>query len=151
MKEKINYLTKSGIFGLVVADALGVPYEFESRRFCDENPMIDMIGYGTYNQAPGTWSDDSSMALATLDGLINSFELDCDEQFHINNFSKIINYEDIMEKFVAWLFDGEYTPYGEVFDHGNTTYKALANYKFKNCEAILSGGKGEKDNGNGSL
>ena len=33
MKEKINFLTKSGIFGLVVADALGVPYEFESRRF----------------------------------------------------------------------------------------------------------------------
>ena len=53
MKEKINYLTKSGIFGLVVADALGVPYEFESRRFCDENPMIDMIGYGTYNLPKG--------------------------------------------------------------------------------------------------
>ncbi|MDO5819043.1 MAG: ADP-ribosylglycohydrolase family protein [Methanobrevibacter sp.] len=44
---------------MVVADALGVPYEFSSRGFCNENPMTDMIGFGTYNQRPGTWSDDS--------------------------------------------------------------------------------------------
>lgn len=151
MKEKINFTIKSGIFGLVVADALGVPYEFKPREFCDEEPMTDMIGYGTYNQKPGTWSDDSSMALATVDGLINSFEIDCDEDDCIGNFSKIINYEDIMERFASWLFDAEYTPYGVVFDHGNTTYKAIANYKYYNCEPIQSGGKGEKDNGNGSL
>ena len=28
-----------------------------------------MEGYGTYNMPPGTWSDDSSMALATLDSI----------------------------------------------------------------------------------
>ena len=150
-RDKINNLIKSGIFGLVVADALGVPYEFNSREYCDANPMTDMIGYGTYNQEPGTWSDDSSMALATLDGLTNSFEFDFDEGFYISNFSKIINYADIMEKFASWLFDGEYTPYGEVFDHGATTFKGIANYKFENCEPILSGAKGERDNGNGSL
>lgn len=151
MKEKINHAIKSGVFGLVVADALGVPYEFKKRPYCDEMPMEDMIGYGTYNQPPGTWSDDSSMALATVDGLINSFEIECDEENHISNFSKLINYEDIMVKFADWLFKGDYTPYGKVFDHGTTTYKGIANYKFHNCEPILSGAKGEKDNGNGSL
>lgn len=151
MKSKINHSIKSGMFGLVVADALGVPYEFTKRPFCEEEPMEDMIGYGTYNQAPGTWSDDSSMALATVDGLINSFEIDCDDDKCIGNFSKIINYEDIMERFAAWLFDAEYTPYGVVFDHGNTTYKAIANYKYHNCEPLLSGCKGERDNGNGSI
>lgn len=149
MNDK-HYLIKSGIFGLVVADALGVPYEFRSREYCDENPMTDMIGYGTYNQEPGTWSDDSSMVLATLDGLTNSI-IECGEDFHISDFSKIINYDDIMEKFCNWSFKEEYTPYGNVFDIGNATQKALYAYHFKGCDTLLCGGIGEKDNGNGSL
>ncbi|WP_208600524.1 ADP-ribosylglycohydrolase family protein [Streptobacillus ratti] len=28
-----------------------------------------MVGYGTHNQPAGTWSDDTSMLLATLDSL----------------------------------------------------------------------------------
>ena len=55
-----------GIMGLVVGDALGVPVEFEER---DSFQVTDMIGYGTYRQPPGTWSDDSSMALATLESM----------------------------------------------------------------------------------
>lgn len=55
-----------GIMGLVVGDALGVPVEFKKR---DTFHVTDMIGYGTYNQPPGTWSDDSSMTLATLESI----------------------------------------------------------------------------------
>ena len=40
-----------GIIGLVVGDALGVPVEFKGR---DTYNVTDMIGYGTYNQPPGT-------------------------------------------------------------------------------------------------
>ncbi len=40
-----------GIMGLVVGDALGVPVEFKQR---DTYEVTDMIGYGTYNQPPGT-------------------------------------------------------------------------------------------------
>lgn len=43
------------VMGLVVGDALGVPAEFKAR---DTFRVDDMIGYGTYNQPPGTWSDD---------------------------------------------------------------------------------------------
>ena len=55
------------IMGLVVGDALGVPVEFKQR---DTFTVTDMIGYGTYNQPPGTWSDDSSLTLATMESII---------------------------------------------------------------------------------
>lgn len=55
--------------GLVIGDALGVPVEFASRDELKENPVTDMIGYGTHNQPAGTWSDDSSMAVATMEWL----------------------------------------------------------------------------------
>ncbi len=51
-----------GVFGLCIGDALGVPVEFKSRSCLAKNPVKDMIGYGTHNQPPGTWSDDSSLA-----------------------------------------------------------------------------------------
>lgn len=44
------------VMGLIVGDALGVPVEFKAR---DTFHVDDMIGYGTYNQPPGTWSDQS--------------------------------------------------------------------------------------------
>ena len=63
----MNQLKKkyaASIMGLVIGDALGVPVEFVSR----DNPITDMIRYGTHNQPAGTWSDHSSMAVATMAG-----------------------------------------------------------------------------------
>ena len=153
MDDKRKYLIKSGIFGLVVADALGVPYEFKSREKCDNKPMIDMIGYGTYGQPVGTWSDDSSLALATVDGLtssLKSFERNKDDEKANLDILELIDYEDIIQKFSNWFFDCEYTPYGEVFDYGGTTAFGICNFK-KGCEPILCGGNETSDNGNGSL
>ena len=53
------------ILGLVVGDALGVPVEFKYRKELKENPVTDMRAYGTHHQPAGTWSDDSSMMIAT--------------------------------------------------------------------------------------
>ena len=115
--RKLNI--ESGILGLVVGDALGVPHEFNPRVHFDENPVTDMVGYGTYNLPPGTWSDDSSLTLATLDSLANG-----------------LDYNDIMEKFLSWYKDAEYTPYDEVFDIGGTTRIAISN--FNNAKYALS-------------
>lgn len=123
------------MYGFVVADALGVPAEFKSRSSLSEKPIVDMIGYGTHNMPEGTWSDDTSMVLATQDS-INSCEK--------------IDYDDIMNKFVAWYNKGEYTTDGKVFDIGITTSKAIKNYSF-GINALKCGGAGERDNGNGSL
>ena len=43
-----------GMMGLVVGDALGVPYEFRSREQMKAESATDMIGYGTYNVPAGT-------------------------------------------------------------------------------------------------
>ena len=121
----MNSKLHDAILGLAIGDALGVPYEFEKRGtfLCTE-----MVGYGTHNQPEGTWSDDTSMVLATLDSLKS-------------NDGKIV-LKDMFERFNYWLLYGDYTAHGEVFDAGIATCKALQTGKSQT---------GEYDNGNGSL
>ena len=153
-KENSLLNIKSSILGLVVGDALGVPHEFNPRHVFDEDPVTDMVGYGTYNQAPGTWSDDSSMALATLDGLtdiLSNFDFDSDSSDSSNSSNSFdIDYDIIMDNFVSWLSGAKYTPYGEVFDVGGTTRIAILGYN-SGKSVVHSGLDGEHDNGNGSL
>ena len=99
--------------GVVVGDALGMPVQFVDRVELKNNPVETMEGYGTYNMPPGTWSDDSSMALATFDSIRDKGDID---------------YSDIMERFVRWNFYGEYTPAGKAFDQGNTCMEAICNF-----------------------
>ena len=121
-----------GIMGLIVGDAAGVPVEFRPR---DTFNVTDMIGYGTYNQPPGTWSDDSSMTLATVESMARL---------------GAISPRDIMNNFARWLYENEFTPYEEVFDIGYTTRVAVSNYK-AGIDPKFCGGKKINDNGNGSL
>lgn len=127
----------SAIMGLVVGDALGVPVEFMSREDLKSNPVRGMRGYGTYNQPPGTWSDDSSMVVATMEWIVETKEPPLD-------------YVQLMDKFSQWLMYGEYTPYGDTFDCGISTNRAIMNYG-RGMQPTECGGKTEYDNGNGSL
>lgn len=126
------------MMGLIIGDALGVPVQFMYREEIARRPqglVKGMEGYGTYNMPKGTWSDDGSMALATLDSIREK---------------KGIDLEDIMKKFVDWELKGRYTQYGEAFDQGNTCSQAIYNYI--NGESLDSCGMtGERSNGNGSL
>lgn len=126
---------KSGMYGLIVGDALGVPVEFKSRKEIAINPVTNMRGHGTHNQPAGTWSDDSSMALATLDSIKKEDG---------------INTDSIMENFAKWCLRGEYTPFNDVFDIGIATRNAIISYG-QGMEPLKCGGAGEYDNGNGSL
>lgn len=126
---------KDGIIGLIIGDALGVPVEFSYRETLKKNPVTGMRGYGTYNMPPGTWSDDSSMTIATMYSILNK---------------KCIDYADIMDEFCKWAFEGKHTPHGERFDIGNTTSRGLDRYR-KGEEPLKSGGTSTHDNGNGSL
>ena len=74
----------SGIMGLVVGDALGVPVEFNRR---DSFHVTDMIGYGTYDLPPGTWSDDSSMTLATVESIARLGHISTDEMTSCRTFT----------------------------------------------------------------
>lgn len=91
MTDNRDYIAGS-IWRLIVGDALGVPVEFKSRGYLEDYPVTGMMEYGTHEQPKGTWSDDSSMMLCTLDSLCRG-GIDCD---------------DIMARFAAWLFAGEY-------------------------------------------
>lgn len=122
----------NGIMGLVVGDALGVPFEFQRR---DSYKATDMVGYGTHQQLPGTWSDDSSLTLATMESIIRR---------------KTIDLDDIMNNFTRWLFDKEFTACGEVFDVGNTTAAAIIAYRTGQTHR-LPNLCGIRNNGNGAL
>ena len=139
---------KSGIIGAIVGDALGLPVQFIPREYRDEDPVTDMRGNGAFGKPAGSWSDDSSLILATVDGLSASLkELDDAEDLSLN---EIIDYEIIMKNFSNWLNKGEFTPYGYAYDIGGATMDGIGRYD-EGCEALKSGGIGERDNGNGSL
>lgn len=129
MNEKL----KAAVYGFAVGDALGVPYEFKKRGSfrCE-----DMMGFGTWNQPPGTWSDDTSMVLATCDSIR--------ERGNIDPY-------DIMCKFVKWRYHEDYTAYGNVFDIGGTTEQALENFAKRGIPIYECGLRDEYSNGNGSL
>ncbi|NMO00339.1 ADP-ribosylglycohydrolase family protein [Gordonia sp. TBRC 11910] len=52
------------LIGTAVGDALGIPYEFESRPRLLPGEHAQMLGGGLGDFAPGQWSDDTSMAVA---------------------------------------------------------------------------------------
>lgn len=150
MKWDNDFLTYRGIsavVGLVVGDALGVPVEFSNRATRRVDPVTDMRGYGMHNQPPGTWSDDSSMMIATLDWFNDFIQVEDEDPYkHLNR----LDYSKLMDKFAAWMHNGKYTPYDSVFDIGITTSMAISNYD-RGVEPLKCGGTSVDDNGNGSL
>ena len=71
---------KSGIMGQIVGDALGLPVQFRPRENRDLDPVTDMRGYGAFDMPPGSWSDDSSLILATIYGFHPWWHLLCHRQ-----------------------------------------------------------------------
>lgn len=126
---------KDCIYGFVIGDAMGVPIEFESREKLIEHPITSMHGYGSYDVPEGTWSDDSSMTLATMDSIINKNEIDL---------------YDIMMNFYYWLQKNRYTATGEVFDAGRTCIQSIITFS-KYLDPLSCGQTSIDTNGNGSL
>ncbi len=120
----MNQSLKAAIYGLAVADALGVPYEFLTRGSFE---AVEMVGYGSYQQPAGTWSDDTSLVLATCDSIRGKGKIDP---------------ADMQQRFKHWLFEGAYTPDDLTFGVGNATREALTRGH---------GLSDEYSNGNGSL
>lgn len=123
-----------GLWGSLVGDALGVPVEFRSRAEVQANPVTDMRGYGSHRQPPGTWSDDSSLLLCTVDSLLQ----------------RVFDTEDMGRRFVKWRNEELWTPHGKVFDIGVATSQALTRIE-RGIRAESAGGDTQYSNGNGSL
>jgi ADP-ribosylglycohydrolase len=139
-KSNLDNIGRDILLGVAVGDALGVPVEFELREDLQENPVIDMRSYGTYNQPKGTWSDDSSLTFCLAESLIDGYDL-----------------RDIAMKMIEWKENAFWTAHEEVFDIGLTTSLAIERL----CEIINRGQEDlliklgniddENSNGNGSL
>lgn len=128
-----------GLLGLAIGDALGVPAEFMSRKHLNRKPITDMINGGCWDQPAGTWSDDTSMTLATIDAL--------------NKNDWIINKDtliDIMINFVKWERHGKFAAHENRFDIGNTCLEAIDNFSV-NKNPYTCGVTGDKRCGNGAL
>lgn len=91
MNDELSSL-KSAMLGHAVADAMGVPVEFESRETLKKDPVTGYRGYGSHSVPAGTWSDDTSMNLASLDSL-----------------SRGLDYGDMLERFCRWKNQAAYT------------------------------------------
>ena len=122
------------LFGFAIGDALGVPVKFITRNQLSDSPVKGMLGHGTHNQPPGTWSDDTSMTLCTILSLME------------NEFSPT----DIMKRFSKWSEKGFMAAHGEAFDIGNATSESIARFK-AGTPSTEWGCKSDWQNGNGSL
>jgi ADP-ribosylglycohydrolase len=123
---------RGAVWGHLVGDALGVPYEFLQPEAVGE---VVFGVTGSHGQPAGTWSDDGALMLATLDSLL----------------SHGLQVEDQGRRFLDWHRGTAYTPDGDgPFDIGRSTREALRRLA-DGTPAIVAGGREERDNGNGSL
>jgi ADP-ribosyl-[dinitrogen reductase] hydrolase len=120
------------VWGHLVGDAVGVPYEFRPATPTDE---VRFGARGAHGQSPGTWSDDGALMLALLDSLLDAG----------------FDTTDQARRALAWQREGRYTPDGDgAFDIGGVTSRALANIA-AGIPAEQAGPTDERACGNGSL
>jgi ADP-ribosyl-[dinitrogen reductase] hydrolase len=139
MLTKVDQIT-GGLIGLLVGDALGVPYEFHAAHEIPPLVQIEMeppIGFVRSHQTTpiGTWSDDGAQALCLLASLLDCHRLDPD---------------DLGQRLVDWYDRGYMAVDGKVFDVGIHTARVLHEIS-SGMPVIEAGALGTQSRGNGSL
>lgn len=129
-----------GLEGLLVGDALGVPYEFSPAAEIPPLVQIEMNPPADFDRAhrqvpPGTWSDDGAHALCLLASLLERDRLD------LNDFSL---------RLLSWYKSGYMAVDAVVFDVGVQTAAALRALD-AGTSPREAGPREERHNGNGSL
>lgn len=139
MKNKLL----GGLYGLAIADAVGVPFEFKPPCRIPELCLIDIVDRSngefkkTYPNIPwGTWSDDTSLALCLMDALMSPSTID--EKWETKFVGNMLN----------WRFHGLYAVDAQKFDIGNQTSWALSELE----EGVFITERDDPDSyGNGAL
>lgn len=129
-----------GIWGLLTADAVGVPYEFAPPSRIPALSRIGMVPPDDFLRShwdvpPGTWSDDGSQALCLLASLLERGRLDP---------------TDLTDRFCRWFRDGYLAVDHQVFDVGFQTHETLSRF-LAGTPVFECAANGEWSNGNGSL
>lgn len=126
--------------GLLVGDALGVPYEFHHPEAIPPLDQIEFEPPHTFDRtypdiAPGTWSDDGAQALCLMASLL-----------HCNAFQP----RDFANRLINWYALGYMAVGGHVFDVGGQTMRAIERLQ-DGIDPLSAGGTEEFSKGNGSL
>lgn len=137
--QKIEKI-KGGLYGLLIGDALGVPYEFHPAEEIPSYQEIEMTPPDGFHRAhsgvaAGTWSDDGAQALCLLDSLCTC------GKFHLDDFS---------DRLLSWYNDGMWAVGNVVFDVGVQTGQALGAYG-AGMAPIQCGNLNPDGKGNGAL
>ncbi len=128
------------MLGLLVGDALGVPYEFHDRQSIPTADEIEFEPPRWFRRShagvlPGTYSDDGAQALVLAHTLV-----EC-KRFDPEHFAKGL---------LAWKNQGFMAVDGLVFDIGIQTNDSIRRLE-SGIEPLSAGGTEEFSNGNGSL
>jgi ADP-ribosylglycohydrolase len=131
---------RGALYGLLIGDALGVPYEFSRPEALPALHEIDMQPPAWFARAHrgvpiGTWSDDGAQALCLLASLLHAGRLDI---------------EDFARRMVNWYEHGYMAVDGQVFDVGVQTAAALNNVR-DGASAFVAARSDPQANGNGAL
>ena len=140
METEIKDKIKGAIIGLLIGDALGVPYEFHDPISIPRYDEIEFEPPPYFRRSHvgvpvGTYSDDGAQALILLNTL-----LECGK-FDATHFA---------ESLVDWYNDGFMAVGRKVFDVGIQTASSIRELK-RGVEPLLAVGADEYSNGNGSL
>ena len=131
---------EGGLLGLLIGDALGVPYEFHGPDQIPSADKIELTPPPGFDRAypgvpPGTWSDDGALALCLLDSLLEQNRFDAD---------------DFGQRLVRWYAEGYLAVDGKVFDVGNATASGIGAIR-AGVPPLEAGPRGAYDCGNGAL
>ena len=140
MDMDLESRVKGGLYGALVGDALGVPYEFHSAGELPVRQLLEMTPPDSFARAhwrikPGTWSDDGAHLLCLLASLLQHDAL---------------TLTDLGNRLVNWAHHGYLAVDNHVFDIGIQTSRAISNLE-NGVSPESAGPSGERDNGNGSL
>lgn len=133
LKKAIDPDKQTGsMLGLAIGDALGAAVEFQVKGSFPE--VTGYRGGGPHGIPAGSFTDDTSMALALADS-IGSEGWDLSDQ---------------MERFIQWKEAGKYSSTGFCFDIGGTCSAAIENFK-QNRNPHTCGGTSANSSGNGAV
>lgn len=135
---------KNSILSFILGDVMGTPVQFILRKNLQESlkkePISSLILKTKTNIPFGSWSDDSSMTLCTMESIIEKSNVDL---------------KNLVEYFRKWLYKDYMTPFDKTFDVGRTTMEGLNRY-IRTDGTIMDivtprGSTNIRSNGNGSL
>jgi len=121
-----------GLIGYAIGDAMGLPLENRKREDLLKKPVTKMLDNEVYDLPAGTWGDNTSFLIATIDSI---------------NAKNTVDINDIILKFSAFKNHHQFTATHETFKINHTCSNAIDKFEEKNEDITEFGSFDATDNG----